>query len=241
MSTPKHLYEEEKRILGVTRELDIAFSFITTGIGFIQRGHREEIERFRFLLLLTSGLERLMKIILVLQVQQSEDRFLSKSELKKLGHNLQGLCSSVVERCFTPRYLQSPMAVADKQFLQQDPLLQKILLLLSDFAQEDRYAYLNAVANPERILNPPSRRWEELEMEQMETTAVMDLIRAQQYDLADIQMQRNLIVCLETLLRAFTRLFRFTDLGGLAKSSSLNFWDFARIEDADLGKRQYEI
>lgn len=241
MNTPKDLQEERIRILGVTRELDIALSLITTGLGFIQRGHQDEIERFRFLLLITSGLERLMKIILVLQIQQSEDRFLSKTELKKIGHNLQELCSSVVERCFTPRYLQRPMAVGDKQFLQHDPLLQKMLLLLSDFAQEDRYAYLNAIANPERTLNPPNRRWEELEMEQIETTELMGLIRAQQYDLADIRMRHNLIVCLETMLRAFARLFRFADLGDLAKSTSLKIWDFARIEDGDLGKRQYDL
>ena len=60
--------------------------------------------------------------------------------------------------------------------------------------------------------------------------------------LDELKMQANpaLVACIERFMRVLGRLFTLGDLGGAARSRSGILWDFAMLDDNQLGTREYD-
>lgn len=88
-------------------ELDVCVSTIIAGLLVLQKMRFYSNNHFASFLLLATGLERLMKIILHLHSFESQGTFLSSKEIKRYGHDLNLLCDDVISKCFTSNYLQT--------------------------------------------------------------------------------------------------------------------------------------
>ena len=158
MMTPeaKKKIEEMQRQLFLNQELDIAAEIIRGGLSLLQVSRMFNQRYFPTLILLANGLERLLKIVLVLHTRNDESRWLSQKEHKAVGHDLKGLNLKVFERCFTAEHLKRPITHPDKEFLDSDLLLKEILDIMSAFATKGRYAYLDGTADPTLGYDPDS-------------------------------------------------------------------------------------
>lgn len=237
----QHNRDAMQRKMSLIQELDITIALIESGLAVLQRSRMFNTKHFVFLLLLTSGIERLMKIILTLHHLETEGSFLTRQELRQLGHNLRDMCNSIMTRCFTPGYRNRPIAAADYQFIEQDPMFHQLLDIMADFAMNRRYAYMDGTDIPTHMFNAPDRLWEEVEIQQIPPERIRDLLDSDESNTVKHQAVNNLVICIERFIRALCRLFALAELGGQARALSPTVKQFAQLNDADLGKRMYEL
>lgn len=220
----------------------MAVSAVKSGLAVLQQGHLYRRNEFVFLLLLSTGLERIMKVILHLHAYETQGAFSTRREMRDAGHALSHLCALVVARCFVGDYLRRSIAQSDHAFITQDPLLGEVLATLTAFAKDDRYLYLDSIADvnlPNAADRWPSRRWNALE------TA---LIAARGEDVSVDQVERqqrdathDLVVLIERFMRALGRLFAFGVLGEGGRRVSSSIGDFTRLGDDQLGANAYPV
>jgi hypothetical protein len=225
----------------VLQELDQAVLLINSGLAVLQMNKPYHRKYFVFLTLLSSGIERLLKIIICLEAIRSKGKFPTKAELKSLSHNIPNLIREVVNRCFTAEYLKRPVAQQDLDFINNNQIINEIITILSDFAKNDRYIFMNGISEPAQSHNWPDRRWEELEAKCLSREEYLELLT--KLDIDEITKRANvqLVIHVERFLRAVTRLFVLADLGTEARSKSLAVSHFYKLQDMDLGTKTYTI
>src|SRR5687768_1556907 len=103
MTAPR---EDLGPIVSLINELDVSVETIEAGLGEFQAGLLLRERHFVYLLLLATGIERLQKIILHLRAYELTGTFLTRSDVVDFDHDLLKLTEGVLERCFTPEYLQ---------------------------------------------------------------------------------------------------------------------------------------
>jgi hypothetical protein len=69
-------------------EIDNSIYLVEVALATLQKYGESRGGNFLFMLLMSTGLERLMKIIMNLSEYKESNRFLSSSELKNYGHDL---------------------------------------------------------------------------------------------------------------------------------------------------------
>lgn len=225
------------------RELEIAVSTIKSGLGVLQQSAGGPFPRtFLFMLLLSTGLERLMKVLLCIYSLDEEGKFLEHEVLKfELGHDLLELKARVEEKGFTEEALRRKAMQEDLQFLQEDALLNEIISFLSDFAINDRYLYLDGINDPEANREGLEDRWGEIADMTMTQEDRDTLIRENRlHEYLRISTER-IVVCLERFLRALARTITLSGLGKEAKSLGTGVWSFLMRRDDQLGKTKYSV
>jgi hypothetical protein len=225
----------------LTQELEQSILVIEHGLAILQRNRVDRPKHFVFLTLLSSGFEWLMKIILCLHTIEKESRFLSKSEFKDFGHDLTKLLQSVVDKCFTDKYLKRPVAAEDLYFIKHEEVLKEILEVLSDFAMRDRYIFMDGISKPATNHEWPGRRWEKIERKVIPPDQYPATIDEQRIDVLQALTNQALVSILERLLRALARLFTLAELGHQARSKLPLLWNFLMLRDKDIGKREYDL
>ena len=88
------------------QELELSISLIETGLALLQRSRSNNTAPFVFLILLSIGIERLMKIILHLHALKTTGSPLPERDLRDFGHAIIRLRQRVVDQCFTLEYLR---------------------------------------------------------------------------------------------------------------------------------------
>lgn len=223
--------------LSLIQELEIAVELLKTGLALLQRSRLYRSPRFAYMTLLANGLERLMKVILILEKLHTAQQFLTKDELKHLRHDLNTLLQTVETLCFTSTYLQRPVAMADQQFL-QDAVVQQLIALLGNFGQQGRYAYMDATADPGNAPDHPDKLWDELESSLVPDYALLSS-QGQETE-AKRQAVTAMLMYIERLIRTLARLLMLGALGPEGQRLATIVGDFARLDDQDLGKNNYE-
>lgn len=225
--------------LYLLQELDQAVLLIESGLAVLQHKRLYKPTHFVFLTLIASGLERLMKIILCLHEIETNKKFLSIKQLKKLSHNLEDALNNIIERCFTSEYLKLPIARDDLAFLKNDDTFKLMIKILSDFGNQDRYIFMNGIVTPATSHEWPNRRWEDLEQSTMPSERYFHMLMNDSENL-QLQVTYNIIICLETFIRALCRLFVLANLGEEARGKMAMISHFL-MRDDELGKRKYDI
>ncbi len=93
--------DKELQWMYLDQELEVAVNAIESGLAILQGGNIYRRNEFAFLLLLTTGLERVMKVILHLNSQHTPGTFLSGDEVRRLSHDLVALRDEVILRSTT--------------------------------------------------------------------------------------------------------------------------------------------
>src|SRR3989338_8024188 len=118
-------------------------------------------------LLLSSGFERLIKCLLCLALMDDKGNLKKKKPFKtsgREGHDLDILLNSLLSVCENKNYFsKSQAAKEDIDMFANDKNLRKIITLLSEFAQRDRYYNLDVVLENSTNSKDPLRGWDEIE------------------------------------------------------------------------------
>lgn len=230
--------DEVTRGLSLIQELDVSVLTIEAGLAELQASVPGRPRHFVFLLLLATGIERLAKVVLHLRAMERDGKPLPPAVMrpgKGYGHDLVRLVDAVVDQCFTPEHLARPVAVQDRDFLRHDPLFRSMLSLLSDFATNSRYVYMDGISDPASRTEPPARRWDELER-----SATAPEEHARLYATGDVAAAKRhatgvLAARIERFVRAVARLFVFGALGSLGRQVSTELAPYYRLDDDQLG------
>jgi hypothetical protein len=239
MSNMQTLIQQKIALL---QEAEIALYSIETGLGHLakNRPYAPKPYYFAWFILLSTGFERLFKILICLHEFETTGTFPTRRFLQRtMRHDLLTLRDEVVRRCYVHPYLDRDFAQDDRNFLATDTLLVHILSALNDFANEDRYMFMNKISEPDLGREWPKMRWEEIERIALSDDVFYRLL---QDDYQELVRQANRLTQahIERFTRALTRLFVFGNLGDLAQSQYALIAEFVHLEDSQLGIRVYE-
>jgi hypothetical protein len=224
-----------KRRAALVFGLEEGLTMVEIGLAIYQGSGLANRNHIGFFTLISNGLERIMKIVLVLHAIETTNSTLTEKQLKKeLGHGINRLKEDIITKCFSPDYLKQGIAVADLSFLQNDTKLNAILDILDDFAVTHRYFYLNAVLEPEKFdLDMPKSKWWGLEGDLLDTRW-FDTTNAKRLELKQENI-RDMIIPIEKFVRALTRLLAYGSVGSEGKAIAVFANRFSMLKDSELG------
>lgn len=226
------------QFLYVEQELTIAVSTVETGMAILQNNHLYRRNEFPFLLLLSTGLERVLKIVQHLIVFEDESHYRPVRHI----HDLEALRGWVLANCFTPDYLTRPNMPADRDYLANDSMLIATFKVLSAFALADRYLYMDAIADPnlpDAADRWPSRQWAKLEnvfIDQVGGVWPIEGIEDRHR-----YASRQLVGVIERLMRIVGRMFAFRRFGDTGSQLSVRLSHFTRMDEQEFGTVTYKV
>lgn len=225
---------------------------IFTSIKLLELGFRElqdlkEGNDFYYLpfQLLSSGFERLMKCIICLNSFEKTGKFPDQKKLKT--HDLLDLMDIILQHCFSTN---CPATEMDYDFVKNDDLFQKLLLLLSEFGKYARYYNLDIVTGAASEPMDVESEWKEIEMKILQSDKKLweiffecssnpQPISIEKVRQISLEINRRVIVPLERFTRALARQFTLGELGKLARELSASVHPFLFLTDSDLGTQKY--
>jgi hypothetical protein len=229
--------------LAIDQELLNSVRLIQAGLGQLQRLDGANDFYHLPLLTLSSGFERLMKVMLCFRILEKTGEFPSTQDIPsgREGHNLELLLKKIREECFLATYVgQIPVAKEDLAYLESEELL-SFLAVLSKFGQAARYYHLDVVLGKQPKTDAPDREWESLEtaiviarpalMKEVEEFPASDRIHQ--------EIAVEVVSRLERFARALARLFTIGGIGQEAKRYLGYISKFLYIRDESLGKNEY--
>jgi hypothetical protein len=232
--------EDVQRRLFLLQELDVSILAIEAGLAELQASRPYRPRHFVFLLLLSTGFERLLKIALHLRALNTTGAFHPARHMRETyDHNIVKLSDAVAQECFTHDHRARPLGAQDFEFVTHDPRLGDVLALLSAFAKADRYVYMDGISDPGGVGESPQRRWGELEVSTMLGGEHARLYGEGNETEAKNQANRALAACIERYVRALARLFAWGALGDLGRQVSPALSAYCMLDDGALGTREY--
>lgn len=232
-----------ERKLALPVELHTAVELIKKGLKEIRNIDGGNDFYHSIMLPLTSGLERLMKVIICFHIFETEGTLPSAYPWKKRrqGHDLVFLLNHITTNCFSNNYLMKiPVAKKDIEFLQNDKHVHKIIRILSDFGQSARYYNLDLIKG-QKSTDSPEAEWQKLETVILEEKPDWKNLIETDLNLDETYKHINteIIIRLEKFVRALSRLFTIGGLGQMAKQCSSAVSLFAQLSDENLGITPY--
>ena len=231
--------------LSIDDELRTAIRLLKCGLRELNRMDGANDFYHLPILLLASGLERLMKTVICLHYLAVNGDFPKRNIFPegKRGHNLIYLLDMVTKDCFSDEYLTKiPVAKQEIEFLRSNKQLRRIVKILSEFGQSARYYNLNVVLGEEDPGPSPDDDWKKLELEIFKEDPNWDqtIQDSSQSEGIHERINRKLTIHCERLARSLSRLFTIGGLGNEAKRISSHTHDFLFLTDEQFGMRDYE-
>lgn len=221
--------------LFLTEELYLCQAIIEHGFSIVQNYEPLKHEDFIFSLILSNGIERYLKVFLHLIEFEGNGEFLSLNKMKgKFGHKIEKMADHLISIGFSDETLdKKPLLKADAIFLKEDEGLQLILKALSEFANRERYTFMNGVSNPKKSFNFISELWSPYLIHVIGEEKYYDLLGTDNLDVIYDIGFTELISNLKLFLRGIARIYIFSnpnpDLKTIAHASK-----FATIADSKI-------
>lgn len=233
-----------ERSIALGEEVRISIDLFDHGLGELQRIDEGNDFYHPAFLLLSMGLERLMKCVLCLRHFEKRRTYPSNSRLKALGHNLEVLLENVVSECFDSEYRASrPAADQDAKELEDNPRFRALLTVLSGFGRTSRYYNLDVVSGREIQEEAPEQQWQSLESEILRDHPLLFKRMVEDPGGVEVYSKINSVIVaeFEKVARALCRLFTLGPLGGEGKRLTGYIAPFLFLTDDRLGKREYPV
>jgi hypothetical protein len=230
----------------IGEELRTAIRLLKSGLRELNRISGAN-DFFHFpILLLASGFERFMKVIICCYHFEIKGESPKRNIFPegKRGHDLIYLLDVITKRCFSDKYMAKiPAAQQDINFLGNNKQLRRIVQILSEFGQSARYYNLNIVLGEKNPGPSPDEEWQELEMEILKESPnwAESIKDPSKIGAIHKEINRKLTIHCEMLARSLSRLFTIGGLGNEAKRISSYTHDFLFLTDDQLGERDYEV
>lgn len=233
--------ENPEIVFSASREIEASIRCVDKGReAFFETYQRGGDEFIAPLLLVSQGLERLMKAIWIIYQRDTEDGLPRnpKHELQRtFGHDLNTMKEWIVANCYTEDIRTRPAVEDDYEHLTSDDLTQEFFGILSEFAQRGRYYHIDRMVGEEPEMENPNRRWEDFEDELL---SGVEFESAD--DLGELTEQQDRFLAEEVgeriarITRAFCRLFTLGPLGETGQRFSGMLSDYLFIMDDDLSQ-----
>ena len=185
---------------------------------------------------IASGLERLTKVMLYLNswfcsipVESSEC----------WGHDLRHLVSLLVDKCYSEEYTQSTEGSSDAAMLKSDPELSRVLGVLTEYNNKNRYFNLDYVAGINSCERGSDDSWgREFELPRIIASIQGGKGRPGVTEVSS--WRKDAQAWIEKVVRAYSRLIRRRYTAKEADSFFSLLRDFYMLQDANLGESSYQ-
>lgn len=229
---------ENIKYFALLEEFETSNKLIKLGFGELQNINLDDDFYFLPFQLLSQGFERFMKAYICLGHYHKHGKLPNFKYLKNLGHDLEKLLNEIVEKYYTE--FNRPQFGIDRDFIQSNPDLKKLLFILSEFGKLSRYHNFDLITGNSKIGVDSKRLWEEYENSILNKN---DIEKLTDFDLSHEVYQKisnHIIIVFEKFISALSRQFIFKCLGqkGLLVSATMVF-DFGMLYDKDFGKKDY--
>lgn len=146
----------EQDFLLLIREAGLASMAIGEGLTFLRKNNftKHPYALYSFFSL-TTGLERLLKLILIYEYRKVNSDFPKNNYLKKYSHNLIDLFEKAKQIANSIGCVETYSDVNNK-------ICTNILILLNEFAKSSRYYNLDMLSGHSQQYDEPLKRWNEL-------------------------------------------------------------------------------
>lgn len=228
--------------LALIQELGDATRLIELGIASLHELSGSNDFSHGGLQLLSQGIERLVKLTLIVGQSAAGKPLMTPKEMKKsFRHGIDGLHAAVLEMVDrVSTYRDRPIVIDDLQFMRDDHDLKRIIRLLSDFSQRDRYYQLNVVLDPTSA-DPdmdPQRIWGQLETDFLKRRpALLEHLTEIPSEELHRTINQDVTRVLDRYLRAISRMWFLGALGpsGPQYASGCHLTEITLLRDEQLG------
>ncbi len=192
-------------------------------------------------LLLSSGTERLLKCILLLDCLEQDgeykSRYIDDFEGSK-GHDIKWFLSEVIKIGNESKSLKSrPATKLDLHYLKHDKELKKLTRLFTEFGMGKRYWDLNNILDKNKQGDyDPGQGFNEVKRDFIQ---FLDLDDDMPLEKSLPLIYKEIAISIEKITRALCRFFTLGDLGDGAKVYTGVINEFLFLKDDDLGKMEY--
>jgi len=231
--------------VSIFQEIQTSANLLKVGLGMTQ--DLDEANDFSHapILLLSNGLERLLKITLCFRHLRDSDVIPANEWWMKgiKGHDVSRLSKEVATTCFFASYLKSrPVAHIDRDYLLSDDIWIRIAEIMTDFGMGGRYHNLNSILNGDES-DSPIDKFSQVELDiftSLSTKLAQDVVQNDSFDRVLFETHARFVSCVERALRAICRLYTIGELHPLALQSSAGTLDcFLCLRDDQLGRIDY--
>jgi hypothetical protein len=232
-----------EKIVAIGEEIEASFNFITEGIKTLDNQNSAISSNHIPLQLLSSGFERLVKVLLLLKEKHLTGEY-PKTEGKKNyfgqfdnGHGIKKMVSNLISYSENIELMNKiPMVIEDLDYLKNDTRFNTFLEIITDFSKFQRYYYIDTVVKKERPENNSFEKFKTLIDSYSNDINVSKLT----YDEEDEFVIKSTIITIEKGVRALSRFFTH-GLENEGRKHYGNFGSFILLCDKDLGKLKYLI
>jgi len=233
------IQDNDIRKLYLEEELLMSKDILVVGMKELQSISPSNDQYYVPLQLISMAFERLMKCYLCLGYYEQNNRFCSYQELKKYGHNLLNLKEAILRDYFNSHKI--PALEEDKRFLEENDDLREMLSILSDFGEYLRYYNLDVVTGVDKSDIDVKRRWDTFEDKLIDRDSFMreHFLRNCYDNKISSFVNKEIIILIESFVRALSRQFTIGRLSNLAKQLSVHYKGFYNLMDNELGTRNY--
>ena len=230
------------KIAAIVEEVEASFNFISSGLSILKEQKSVVSNNHVVLQLLSSGFERLVKILLLLKDKHTIGSYpeLQKARVKfekyNNGHGIQKMLDELIDYSSTVPLMQSiPMVKEDIQYLESDPAFQNFMKIITDFSIAQRYFYIDLIVldKPSNNVNPFTS-FKQF-MHDFNKDIDVNLISHEEEESRAINQA---IICIEKGVRAIVRFF-IHGFDSLGKQYYNQFAKFIMLQDKNLGTIDY--
>jgi len=238
----KEILEIEK-IGAIGEEIEASFNFITEGIRTLDNQNSAISSNHIPLQLLSSGFERLVKILLLLKEKHLTGEYPKTEGNKKYfgqfnnGHGIKKMVNNLISYSEGIELMNKiPMVIEDLDYLKNDIRFNTFLEIITDFSKFQRYYYIDTIVKKERPENNSFEKFKSLICSYSDDIDISKLT----HDEEDEFVINSTIITIEKGIRAISRFFTH-GLGDEGKKHYGDFGSFILLRDEDLGKLKYLI
>lgn len=235
------MINDSQKFLSLDDELRASCRLIKLGLGELQCiSMAEDFYHLPFQLL-SSGLERLMKCYICLVYEANEGKFPTYNYLSKdLGHDLSKLKKEISNKYFKTNNILA--LEKDTDFLDNTPLLDKVLHVLSAFGKFARYYNLDIITGNTKAVFNPNAEWEDIEKDILKTISGFQYERLlKRGDEYYQKINMEIVKIIEKFTRAIARQFTLGQHGDKLQQLSITYSYFRNLRDCELGQEDYRI
>ncbi len=233
---------EIEKVVAITEEVEASFQFIAVGLKNLNEQTSSISNNHVSLQLLSSGFERVLKILLLLKDKHLTGSYpeLSKAREKfknyNNGHGIEKMLDELIVYSKNIDFMQRvPMVREDLDFIENNKSFREFLKIITEFSIQQRYYYIDTIVleNSNQNFNPFSS-FKNFIYSFGNGTDLTQLTYKQEERL----FIQGAIICIEKGVSAISRFFTH-GLGDFGKQFYGDFSSFILLNDKDLGKLKY--
>jgi hypothetical protein len=192
--------------------------------------------------LLAAGIERLLKILLLLkdkyinggfpELQIAKKRFMDYDS----GHGIKKMLAELINYSGSLKVMQvHPMLVKDVEFLKKDIKFKEFISILTEFAISQRYYYIDTI-----ILDKPNTKVNPFQLFKNFICSFSQGVDVSKmsYEDEERMVVKSAIICIEKGIVAMSRFFTH-GLGDEGKRYYGDFSEFILLDEENLGSLKY--